>query len=101
MAKIEFVDELPKGAVTSANKNKVFTDDVIEALRENPGKWGKIEGATGQGAAAFVERMKKVGETVEYQSVDTGKPTGKARNSPQGGGTYMPTIKDIYVRYVG
>ncbi|WP_162237344.1 hypothetical protein, partial [Aeromicrobium sp. Leaf272] len=71
------------------------------ALRENPGKWAKIEGATGQGAAAFVNRMKKINETFEYQAVDTGKPTGKERKSPQGGGTYMPTVKDVYVRYNG
>jgi len=102
MTKLTFVDELPKGAVAKSNTNKVFTDEVIEALRENPGKWAKIPDATPQGAAAFVKRM---GETEpnkwEYNSVDTGKPSGKKRKAPRTGEEYEPTIKDVYVKYTG
>lgn len=99
---IKFVDELPKGAKTGGNSNKVFTDEVIDALRENAGKWGKIDGASAQGAAAFVKRMKdNFNQSFEYQSVDTGKPTGTKRKAPRTGEEYMPTIKDVYVKYTG
>lgn len=100
-SKLKFVDEVPASKVPSKSTNKVFTDEVIDALRENPGKWALIPDASAQGAAAFVKRMKDVGETFEYSNVDTGKPSGKKRKAPRTGEEYEPTIKDIYVRYNG
>lgn len=97
---LKFVEELPKSArKPKATTSTVFTDDIAEELRANPGKWAKVEKGTAQGAAAWVKRMKETSEGFEYESVDTGKPNGPKRKAPKGDGMYQPTVKDIYVRY--
>lgn len=94
----EFVDELPAGA-RKPKVNKVFTEDLVDALRENPGRWALVKGATAQGAAAWVKEMRKTEPGYEYQTVDTGKPNGEPRRTPRGEGTYQPTLREVYVRY--
>lgn len=98
---LKFVEKLPEGAKSNKNTNKVFTNVVIDALRENPGKWALIPEASAQGAAAFVKRMSELGETFVYSTVDTGKPASKSRKTHNGSGTYTPTIKDVYVKFNG
>lgn len=91
----EFVDDLPAGVI-KPKAHSVFTPDLVDALKSNPGRWAKVEEATAQGAAAWI---RNIGDGFEYRSVDTGKPEGKPRKSPKGNGTYQPTKKDVYVRY--
>lgn len=94
---LKFVNELPQDAAPKANTNKVFTDDVIEELQANKGKWALIPDATPQGAAAFIRRN----DGFEYKSVDTGKESKTQRKAPRTGEMYYPTIKEIYVRFTG
>jgi len=96
----KMVGELPKGvAKAKKNTSTVFTDELADACRDNPGKWFLVEDAKAQGAAAWVKRMDEIEKGFRYESVDTGKPDGPKKKAPKGDGMYQPTIKEIYVRF--
>lgn len=99
---LKFIKELPKGATKPKGTRSVFADDLADELRstENAGKWALIENGTGQGAAAWLRRLKEAGiQGFEYASVDTGEANGPKRKAPNGKGEYQPTKKEIYVRF--
>lgn len=88
---LEFVDSLPAGATGS--RSRIYTEEVIEALKDNPNKWAKIPGATQGNAAAFKKKMNGGSDgPFKYRAVNTGKTEKNSKGKEQ-------TVYDIYFTY--
>lgn len=80
---LKFVDELPEGVKKKSNGSKIFNDELAAELQAHPGKWALIPDGTGQRAKAFQKRRGDTdGYKFEYETIDTGKPNGPKRKSP-------------------
>lgn len=100
------VGTLPVSAVTPKGyKSDFFTDELVAELKKNPGEWFLVEGATPQGAAAWLGHMNgtetkngkktaKVGD-FERASVKTDKTTTRKRDGKE----FEAAVSDVYVRY--
>lgn len=98
--KLKFVEELPAGVNAPASKPEtVFTDEVVEELKDNPGKWAHIPDVTPQSAAAWLKRINGVDSDKKanpgpfhYRSVSTGKTYKTKAGSDR-------ALSDVYVSY--
>ncbi|MBC9224873.1 hypothetical protein GL325_00925 [Aeromicrobium sp. 636] len=85
---LEFVDEVPASTVGRGRGSRIYTPEVIEALKDHPGKWAKVPGATPGNAAAF----KRSHDGFDYKSVNTGKTKKNAKGE-------AVAVYDVYLTF--
>lgn len=92
--KLKFVEEVPTAKRGGgATGSRTMTTEVVEGLKEQPGRWAQLEGVQSpQTVAKFVADNGGTDGPWEYKS----RNTGKTRKTNKGTDV---AVYDVYVRY--